>query len=73
MTWRLLALPPLPKDLLEVLVGDPRMEIVVPESREQAAARCTEARGSAERSPYSPHCVARTSSSRTAMSPVQKK
>ena len=38
MTWRLLALPPLPKDLLEVLVGDPRMEIVVPESREQAAA-----------------------------------
>ncbi|HUR12975.1 MAG TPA: NAD(P)-dependent oxidoreductase [Mycobacteriales bacterium] len=38
MTWRLLALPPLPKDLLEVLVGDPRLEIVVPESREQAAA-----------------------------------
>jgi len=38
MTWRLLALPPLPKDLLEVLVGDPRMEIVVPESRDQAAA-----------------------------------
>jgi D-3-phosphoglycerate dehydrogenase len=38
VTWRLLALPPLPKDLLEVLVGDPRMEIVVPESREQAAA-----------------------------------
>jgi phosphoglycerate dehydrogenase-like enzyme len=36
--WRLLALPPLPKDLLEVLVGDPRMEIVVPEVREQAAA-----------------------------------
>ena len=38
MTWRLLALPPLPKDLLEVLVGDPRMEIVVPDVREQAAA-----------------------------------
>ncbi len=38
MSWRLLALPPLPKDLLEVLVGDPRMEIVVPERREQAAA-----------------------------------
>lgn len=38
MTWRLLALPPLPKDLLEVLVGDPRMEIVVPATREQAAA-----------------------------------
>jgi phosphoglycerate dehydrogenase-like enzyme len=34
-SWRLLALPPLPKDLLEVLVGDPRMEIVVPASREQ--------------------------------------
>jgi phosphoglycerate dehydrogenase-like enzyme len=38
MTWRLLALPPLPKDLLEVLVGDPRMEIVVPATREQQAA-----------------------------------
>jgi D-3-phosphoglycerate dehydrogenase len=38
MTWRLLGLPPLPKDLLEVLVGDPRLEIVVPEVREQAAA-----------------------------------
>lgn len=37
-SWRLLALPPLPKDLLEVLVGDPRMEVVVPASREQAAA-----------------------------------
>ena len=38
VSWKLLALPPLPKDLLEVLVGDPRMEIVVPEVREQAAA-----------------------------------
>jgi phosphoglycerate dehydrogenase-like enzyme len=37
-SWRLLALPPLPKDLLEVLVGDPRLEIVVPASREQQAA-----------------------------------
>lgn len=36
--WRLLALPPLPKDLIEHLVGDPRMEVVVPETREQAAA-----------------------------------
>jgi phosphoglycerate dehydrogenase-like enzyme len=38
VTWRLLSLPPLPKDLVELLVGDPRMEVVVPESREQAAA-----------------------------------
>jgi phosphoglycerate dehydrogenase-like enzyme len=38
VTWRLLALPPLPKDLLEVLIGDPRMEIVVPGAREQSAA-----------------------------------
>lgn len=38
MRWKLLALPPLPKDLLEVLVGDPRMEIVIPQTREQAAA-----------------------------------
>lgn len=37
-SWRLLALPPLPKDLIEALVGDPRMEVVVPGSREQAAA-----------------------------------
>lgn len=37
-SWRLLALPPLPKDLIEALVGDPRMEVVVPASREQAAA-----------------------------------
>jgi phosphoglycerate dehydrogenase-like enzyme len=37
VTWRLLALPPLPKDLLEVLVGDPRMEIVVPAERTQQA------------------------------------
>ena len=34
---RLLALPPLPKDLLEVLFGDPRLEIVVPEPRTQEA------------------------------------
>jgi phosphoglycerate dehydrogenase-like enzyme len=38
MSWRLLALPPLPKDLLEVLVGHPELEIVVPESRVQQAA-----------------------------------
>lgn len=37
MSWRLLGLPPLPKDLLEVLVGDPRMEIVVPAERTQQA------------------------------------
>ncbi len=36
--WRLLGLPPLPKDLLELLVGDPRLEVVVPEERTQAAA-----------------------------------
>ncbi|HUR52215.1 MAG TPA: NAD(P)-dependent oxidoreductase [Mycobacteriales bacterium] len=36
--WRLLALPPLPKDVLELLLGDPRMEVVVPPSRDQAAA-----------------------------------
>lgn len=35
--WRLLALPPLPKDLLEALFGDPRMELVVPAERTQAA------------------------------------
>jgi len=36
--WRLLALPPLPKEVLEQLLGDPRLEVVVPESREQGAA-----------------------------------
>ena len=36
-TWRLLALPPLPKDLLELLFGDPRLELVVPEERTQEA------------------------------------
>lgn len=35
-TWRLLALPPLPKDLLELLFGDPRVELVVPAERTQA-------------------------------------
>ena len=34
---KLLALPPLPKDLLEVLFGDPRLEVVVPEPRTQEA------------------------------------
>jgi D-3-phosphoglycerate dehydrogenase len=36
-TWRLLALPPLPKELLEALFGDPRLEVVVPEERTQEA------------------------------------
>lgn len=36
-TWRLLALPPLPHDLLEVLFGDPRVELVTPAERTQAA------------------------------------
>ena len=34
---RLLALPPLPLELATALFGDPRLEIVVPEVREQAA------------------------------------
>ena len=34
--WRVLALPPLPKDLLEGLFNDERAEIVVPEERTQA-------------------------------------
>jgi len=38
MTWKLLALPPLSKELLDLLVGHPSLEIVVPSSREQAAA-----------------------------------
>ena len=37
MTWRLLALPPLPPDLLESLFGDPRIELVTPPERTQAA------------------------------------
>ncbi|MCW2600103.1 MAG: D-3-phosphoglycerate dehydrogenase [Frankiales bacterium] len=37
MTWRLLALPPLPHDLLEALFGDPRIELVTPPERTQAA------------------------------------
>lgn len=36
-TWRLLALPPLPHDLLETLFGDPRMELVTPPERTQEA------------------------------------
>lgn len=35
--WRLLALPPFPPDLLEALFGDPRVELVVPPERTQAA------------------------------------
>lgn len=35
--WRLLALPPLPHELLEVLFGDPRIELVTPAERTQAA------------------------------------
>lgn len=37
MTWRLLALPPLPHDLLETLFGDPRMQLVTPAERTQSA------------------------------------
>lgn len=36
--WRLLALPPLPLELFEAIFSDPRLEIVVPEQRTQAAA-----------------------------------
>ena len=35
--WRLLALPPLPPDVLEALFGEPRLELVVPPERNQAA------------------------------------
>lgn len=35
--WRVLALPPLPKDVLESLFADERAEIVVPPERTQAA------------------------------------
>ena len=34
---RLLALPPLPQELLEALFGDPRLELVLPAERTQAA------------------------------------
>lgn len=37
MTWRLLALAPLPAELIEDLFGDPRLEIVLPPERTQAA------------------------------------
>jgi D-3-phosphoglycerate dehydrogenase len=37
VTWRLLALPPLPPDLLDVLFGDPRIELVTPATRTQEA------------------------------------
>ncbi len=33
--WRLLALPPLPHDLLEAMFGDPRVELVTPAERTQ--------------------------------------
>ena len=35
--WRLLALPPLPKEVLESLFGDPRLEVLVPAERTQSA------------------------------------
>ena len=35
--WRLLALPPLPLELLSQLFGDPRIEVFVPEERTQQA------------------------------------
>jgi phosphoglycerate dehydrogenase-like enzyme len=35
--WRVLALPPLPKEVLESLFGDARVELVVPAERTQAA------------------------------------
>lgn len=37
MTWRLLALPPLPAELLVALFGDERLELVTPAERTQAA------------------------------------
>lgn len=37
MTTRLLALPPLPQELLAQLFGDPRLDVVVPPERTQAA------------------------------------
>lgn len=36
-SWRVLALPPLPKEVLEGLFDDPRAQIVVPAERTQAA------------------------------------
>jgi D-3-phosphoglycerate dehydrogenase len=35
MTWRVLALPPLPHEVLESLFGDPRVELVTPQERTQ--------------------------------------
>jgi phosphoglycerate dehydrogenase-like enzyme len=37
MTWRVLALPPLPQDLLQGLIGDDGIEVVVPPERTQQA------------------------------------
>jgi phosphoglycerate dehydrogenase-like enzyme len=37
VTWRLLALPPLPPELLDMLFGDPRLELVTPAERTQEA------------------------------------
>ncbi len=37
MTWRLLSLVPMPVELVESLFGDPRLEVVVPVDRTQAA------------------------------------
>jgi phosphoglycerate dehydrogenase-like enzyme len=37
VSWRLLALPPLPPELLEQLFGDPRIEIITPAARTQEA------------------------------------
>jgi phosphoglycerate dehydrogenase-like enzyme len=37
MTWRLLALPPLPARVLQDVFGDPRLELVTPPERTQAA------------------------------------
>jgi phosphoglycerate dehydrogenase-like enzyme len=37
VSWRLLALPPLPAELLEQLFGDPRIELVTPPARTQEA------------------------------------
>ena len=37
MTWRVLALSPLPVEILQQMFGDPRAELVVPSARTQAA------------------------------------
>ena len=34
-TWRALALPPLPHEVLSSLFGDPRLELVTPPERTQ--------------------------------------